>query len=269
MKTPTIFVSNDDGIHSPGLRAAVEAAMQFGKVLVVAPTKQGSSMGRCLRGPKDARLIPIEYHVNSRNLKAYHCECSPALAVKHGLDVLCRQRLPDLVISGINYGENLGVNITHSGTVGAALQAASKGIPALAVSLQTEFQYHFKYGELDWSAAKYFLSHFIKVLLAKQLPFDVEVLKIDIPKYATPETPWRMTRLARQTYYATYLENPSVQSKIGDIKLKIDLDESALEPDSDIRALKLDKVVSVTPLSQDLTSRIDFQSLKSYFERIE
>ncbi len=160
LERPRIFVSNDDGIHSPGLRAAVSAALPLGDILVVAPSQQQTGMGRSLRGDRDEVLRPVEYSVDSDKIEAYHCNCSPALAVQHGLGILCAQTAPDLLISGINYGENLGTNITLSGTIGAALQGASMGIPALAVSLQTEFQYHYTYGEVNWSAACYFLSFF-------------------------------------------------------------------------------------------------------------
>lgn len=261
MMSKLIFVSNDDGIESPGLRAAVEAALPLGDVLVAAPTRQGTSMGRSLRGRPDERFQKIDFEVDGRQVRAYHLDCSPAMAVKHGLDVLCPDRLPDLVISGINYGENLGVHITHSGTVGAALQGTAKGIPAVAASLQTGFEHHFNYGDLDWRAAIHHVRYFAASLLSQKMPFDVEILKVDVPADATPDTPWRITRLARQPYYISTVDKPSPESKIGDARLQIEIDYDLLENDSDIQALAVDGVVSVTPLSLDLTARIDLQSL--------
>ena len=112
-------------------------------------------------------------------------------------------RWPDLVVSGINYGENLGTGITASGTVGAALEAAALGIPALAVSLQTHPDDYYSYSrEVNFSPARHFTTLFARILLDRRLPLDVDLLKIDIPDGATLETPWEMTRLSRHRYYA-------------------------------------------------------------------
>ncbi|MCP4397632.1 MAG: 5'/3'-nucleotidase SurE [bacterium] len=261
MTRPVIFLTNDDGIHSPGLRAAVEAMLPFGKLIVVAPTKQQTAMGRAFRGDRAEFFHPIDFQVAGNQSEAYHCDCSPALIVEHAMNTIFVESPPDLLISGINYGENLGSNITLSGTVGAALQGASMGVPALAMSLQTDFSYHFTYGDVDWSGAAHFLTLFAQHLLEHRLPTDVDVLKVDVPEEANSETPWRMTKLARQMYYSTYVENPSKTSIIGDAKLHVELDRSSLAPDSDIYALVVDKVISVTPLSLDLTSRVDLEKL--------
>jgi 5'-nucleotidase len=172
-------------------------------------------------------------------------------------------RRPDLVISGINYGENPGTSVTASGTVGAALQAAEFGIPGLALSLETSKAYHREYGsEVDWSGAMHYTRYFAQVLLRKQLPFDVDVLKVDVPRDATPETPWRTTRLARQPYYEAYR---AANQPEDDALVRLDYDVSIhwdiLERDSDIYAFARDRIVSVTPLSHNLTSRTDLIQL--------
>ena len=83
---------------------------------------------------------------------------------------ICPSR-PDLVVSGINYGENVGSGTTVSGTVGAALEAAAFGIPGLALSLQTPESYNLTYSrDIDFSGAKYFTTIFAKVLLEKKMP---------------------------------------------------------------------------------------------------
>ena len=111
-------------------------------------------------------------------------------------------RHPDLVVAGINYGENIGLGVTISGTVGAAMEAAAFGIPALAISLQTERRHHLTYSEeVDFSTAGYFAAYFGKLLLERALPPDVNLLKVDIPTTATSETPWKVTRLHRERYY--------------------------------------------------------------------
>ena len=264
-KTPTIFLTNDDGIHSPGLRAAAQAVLQLGNdlenVIVVAPSTQQTGMGRSFSGNMDAPLVPVDYNVDGHYITAFQYEGSPALAVHHGLNVLFTEHQPDLLISGINYGENLGSNLTISGTIGAAIEGASQGIPALAVSLQTEQGAYYHYSDQNWNVAVHFLSYFANILLTHLLPFDVDVLKVDVPGTATLQTPWRLTRLSRKLYYTSSLKNPSLESTPGDAKLHVQVDQASLEPESDIYALAIDRVISVTPLSLDCTSRADFLTL--------
>src|SRR6056297_2101261 len=151
---PLILVTNDDGIASPGLIAAVEAARTLGDVVVAAPTKQQTARGRSLVGEAGDHFHAIDLDVAAAGaVPAWHIAASPALVVRHALATLFRERYPDLVISGINYEENLGNNIMISGTVGAAFQAAAQGVPALAMSLETDIAHHFSYEELDWDAA--------------------------------------------------------------------------------------------------------------------
>lgn len=264
MTMPLIFVTNDDGIHSPGLRAAVEAVLNLGDVLVVAPTHQQTSMGRSLPSNTDGILHPIPYQVRGRKVPAYHINGSPAQAVMYGLLFLCDDRRPDVLVAGINYGENLGTGITISGTVGAALQSANMGIPGLAISLETDKAFHYHHGEVEWDTAIHFTRLFTRHLLAGHLPPDVDVLKVDVPRDATPETPWRVTRLSRHPYYAAYLETPAPEGAIGGrLSYRVAADPARLEPDSDIYAFLVDRVVTVVPLSLDLTSRVDLRALDS------
>jgi 5'-nucleotidase len=261
MNHRNILITNDDGIHSPGLLAAVEAVVEIGEVTVIAPSQQQTGMGRSITGDVDARLTPIDYRMNGVKINAYHCECSPALIIRHSLNTLYATDKPDLLISGINYGENLGVNITTSGTVGAALEGASFGIPTIAVSKQTDIESHHKYTDQDWQTASHFLRYFSGILLDKKMPVDVEVLKIDVPAGADPSTPWRLTRLARTSYYSKVYQQPTKYSRIGDGRTEIAFDEKALDPDTDVYAFSIDKAVSVTPLSLDSTSETNFSAL--------
>lgn len=260
--TPLIFITNDDGIASPGLKAAARAVLGLGEVLVVAPSLQQTAMGRSFRGRKDAVLEPIAFEVDGHAIRAYHAEGSPASVVRHALQIFCRERMPDLLISGINYGENVGTSITASGTVGAAIEAASMGIPALAAALQVHPDDVLRHGEQNWTAAEYFLRLFAIKRLGATLPPDVDLLKIDIPDDATAETPWRLSRLSRQRYFQMVLETPSLESRIGDGRLMVHVDHASLETDSDIHALTVDRVVAVTPLSLDATSRANFRDIE-------
>lgn len=265
MQNHNILITNDDGINSPGLLAAVEAVVDIGNVTIVAPSHQQTGTGRGMFGDFNAHLTPIEYHVNGKEVQAYHCDCSPALVVRHGLKTIFKENKPDLLVSGINYGENLGFNITGSGTVGAALEGACSGIPGIAISKQTDIDSHQKYTDQDWSATIFFLQRFAKFLLSTKLQTDIDILKIDVPINATPDTEVKFTRLAKDSYYTRKIEEPTLDSKIGDGKVTIIINEATLDHDSDIYALAVEKVVSVTPLSVDLTSRVNLSALYGLF----
>jgi 5'-nucleotidase len=257
MTRPLLLLTNDDGIESPGLRAVAEAVLDLGDIVVAAPRHQQSSTGRSLLGNRDEALRPWPFEVRGRAVPAYACNATPALTVLHAVHVLGGARQPDLVVSGINYGENLGANITISGTIGAALEAASHGIPALAVSVQTVIDFHHRHGDVEWTAAVHFARLFAAKLLAGRLPPDVDVLSVNVPEDATPATPWRVTRLSRRSYFSVRMNAPRPDSPIREQEVGVFLAKEQMEHGSDIRALAHERVVSVTPLSLDLTSRVE------------
>ena len=260
-----ILVTSDDGIHSPGLRAAVEVLIDMGEVTVVAPFKQQTSMGRSYCAEPDAGLVTVPFEVNGTNVQAYGCECSPAVAIRHGMDVLFLDKNPDLVVAGINYGENLGVGITVSGTVGAAMEGAGHGIPALAVSLETDQKDHLSYStEVNFSTAAHFTQIFGRMMLQKRLPADVDLLKVDVPCDASPDTPWEITRLSKQIYFESVRPKRTSWDQPETVGYRRIEELSSTGTDTDVYALRVKRVVSVTPISLDLTSRVnldDFDQL--------
>lgn len=260
MDRPTIVLTNDDGIRSPGLRAAAEALVDLGDLWVVAPLEQQTAAGRSFRGRREATFEAVPFEVGGQAIRAYACAGSPASVVRHALAVLFGDRRPDLVVSGINYGENVGSSITASGTVGAAYEAASAGLRALAASKATHPDAFLTHGDEDWSAAIHFVRRFAEALLRAELPPDVDVLKLDIPEGATPETPWKVTRQSRQRYFVRRITGGDLRTPLGAGSIVVEVDEATLEADSDVRALR-DGWVSVTPLSLDATSRTDFEAL--------
>jgi 5'-nucleotidase len=131
-KRPLILLTNDDGIHAPGLRVLWEFARQLGDVEVVAPDTERSAVGHGVTILKDMTCHRIE---SDGQFWGYGLEGLPADCVKLGVTELF-ERKPDLVISGINPGANLGNNILYSGTVAAAREAAMQGVPAIAISVR-------------------------------------------------------------------------------------------------------------------------------------
>src|SRR5512147_752640 len=143
---PQILLTNDDGILSPGLWAAAASLSQIGFVTVTAPRDQSSGAGRSLPNTSDGIIQEQRVHVNGQEWTVYSVGGTPAQTVLHGVYEVMKEK-PDLVVSGINYGENVATGVTISGTVGAALEGASLGIPSLAVSLEAAPEFHLSYSE--------------------------------------------------------------------------------------------------------------------------
>jgi len=263
-KKPHILLTNDDGIRSPGLWAAASELSKIGYVTVAAPRDQSSGMGRSLPSTSDGIIRKELIQVNSQEWTVYAVGGTPAQAVLHGVLEIIPHR-PDLVVSGINYGENVGLGVTISGTVGAAMEASAMGFPALAISLQTETQYHLSHSEdIDFSAAGYFTAYFGKRLLEKKFPGDVHVLKVEVPAHATPETGWQMTRLSHLRYYEPVPTKRDSWNEPGPISYK---EVAALEhedEDTDVYVLRKKKMVAVTLLNLDMTARIPLKEFEKF-----
>lgn len=262
-KTIQILLTNDDSIHSPGLWAAAEALDSLGYIHVVAPRDQQTSAGHSMPIHSSGIIEKMTLNVNGRDWPVFSVDGSPGQAVLHGIFDVIKGK-PDLVVSGINYGENVGAGITISGTVGAALEAASMGIPAIAVSMQTGQEHHFSLSQdIDFSGAGYFTQLIARKMLENQLPEDVDVIKIDVPVGATPDTAWVLTKQSRQVYYFPKPAERESLSDRGSMGFELRLIPDELEKNSDLYALLVEKKVSVTPISIDLTSRTAFSTLES------
>jgi 5'-nucleotidase len=270
MTSPLILITNDDGLHSPGLAAVVRAVRDLGDLLIVAPAEQQSGMGRSMPGFFSCALTPRTLTVDGVDYTAYAIDGSPAQAVLHAILGLAKRR-PALVVSGINHGENLGADITISGTVGAALQAGGMGVPGLAMSLEVPKEFHYNHDSGDrisWGASEHFTRLFAERLLAESLPKGVYAVKVDIPADATPETAWRVTRQAVQSYFGrvgnaeeTQLDMPRA------LDYEVHVDWETLARDSDIWAFAHDREVAVVPLTLDLSGGIDLAGFAEAMKR--
>ena len=259
---PRVLITNDDGVNSPGLLAAAQSIEPIADVCIMAPQRQQTAMGRAQSGHPETTFATQNFTIGGRSINAYSCDASPATVVGHGLNVFS-DYIPQLVVSGINYGENLGSCITSSGTVGAAFEAATRGIPAIAMSLETPLGQHYDYTEQNWETAKHFLQYFAQIVLEKGMPEDVHVLKVDVPRCATPETPWKLTRLSTCSYYESTIHSPTVSSRLCDtVYSKEHAQEGNKE--TDVYAMCIDKIVAVTPLTLDFTSRGKFSAMEAW-----
>jgi 5'-nucleotidase len=253
MDHPLILVTNDDGITSDGLWAAVEALLPLGEVLVVAPDQQWSGAGRCMPHTITGAFEKTNRQIDGRSVTAYAVDASPALAVEHGI-LEFAPRVPDLVVSGINYGANLSIDVTISGTVGAALEASSFDVPALAASLEMDAAYHLiGHDGANYEASKAYVRRFATYLLHRGMPHQIDVLNLNVPADAEPTTPWRRTHLSRYRYFTPI--RPDREAGDGRPAYQVIRDPSETEMESDLRAVLVDRFISVTPLSLDLTVR--------------
>ena len=179
-----ILITNDDGVFAPGILAAKQAVEDLGNVAVVAPAENNSSVGRRLTLFKHLKITSCKLEDNS---PAYSVSGSPADSVIVGADYIMENK-PDLVISGINSGVNISADITSSGTVCAALEAVSFGIPAVAASLYVDpkkgyvkdengnWQRHY-----DFSSAKIVLHNLVEKIIDKGFPEGVNLFNLNVP----------------------------------------------------------------------------------------
>jgi len=263
-KTTQILLTNDDSIHSPGLWAAAEALDTLGWVHVVAPRDQQSSAGRSLPIHSSGIIEEMTLNVNGRDWQVFAVDGSPGQTVLHGIYDVIKTK-PALVVSGINYGENIGSGVTISGTVGAAIEAATLGIPALAVSMQTGTEHHLSLSQdIDFSTAGYFTHKIASRMIGNRLPEDVDVIKLDVPQGATPQTPLALTFQSRQRYYVPIPAERKSLADRGPVGYEIRYQAEDFDKGSDLYALLVEKKVSVTPISIDLTSRITLDTLGQF-----
>lgn len=265
MKKPLILITNDDGIESPGLVALAAALDELGDLLIIAPTRQQSGMGRSMPPFYDGRIYETVIGAGEAAFPAFRANVSPAQAVQYGILELA-DRVPALAVTGINYGENVGLGITVSGTVGAAMEASAHGIPALAISLQVAdpAMHLTNDASVDFSVAMYFARMFAERWLRIKRPAEVDLLKIDVPAGATRDTPWHLTRLERQAYFRPL--KPTRVRLDDEWRLAYEFNKEAnLTPDSDASVL-MQGVVSVTPLTIDLTARIKREALRGLLD---
>ena len=263
-----ILLTNDDGINSPGLWAAAQALSRLGFVTVAAPRDNSTSMGRSMPPASDGKLSAVQMRIGEQDWIVYAVGGTPAQAVFLAVEELMPQK-PDLVVSGINYGENVGSGITVSGTVMAAIEGAAAGIPALAVSAQLLESNWFDYSNLDFSGAAYFTEFFARKLLESReqgSPVagekDVALLKVDVPYQATPDTPWRITRQSLHRYYRASVDPRGSFEENASIKVRVDVKPGETPEDTDVHTLLFDHIVSVTPISLDMTARVDLSEFE-------
>lgn len=262
-----ILLTNDDSIKSPGLWAAAEALSTLGFVTIVAPREQASGMSRSMPATSDGKITTTELHIGEQVWEVYAVGGTPTQTVQHAVLEIMPVK-PDLVVSGINYGENLASDLTSSGTFGAALEAAAMGIPALATSLQlknvTE-DYLSHSLEFDFSVAAHFTRLAANFILNNPLPEDVDLMNLCVPHDATVNSPVRVTRQSKQRYFIPYSRRKGEWDESGALAAFTTVSEDKMVPGTDVYAMIKERAVSITPLSLDMTARVSLPDLEKDF----
>ncbi|MCK5736139.1 MAG: hypothetical protein KAH21_06645 [Spirochaetaceae bacterium] len=261
-KRPLILISNDDGIDSPGLHAAAEALMPIADLIIAAPSEQQTASGRSLRALPESVFEPRTIDINGKKIEGWCLNATPATTVRHALQCLCIERKPDMVVSGINFGENIGTNVSASGTVGAAIQSAVWDYKSLAVSMEVPQAFHYKHGEVDWSRAIQILRRAVEKFITSDWPKDVHIIKIDIPDTADENTPWVVCRQSREPGWWGYVPDASPQSPAGStIGKRGPRPEKTWNDNDDMAGLLEKRIITITPLSVDMSSRVSLDEV--------
>lgn len=239
---PTILVTNDDGVTSPGIKALVESVKDLGKVLVVAPDKPQSGMGHAITIENPLRLEKVDIF---DGIEAYSCSGTPVDCVKLAKDKLLHKS-PDLCVSGINHGSNSSINVIYSGTMSAAMEAAIEGIPAVGFSL-CDFNYH-----ADFSLSKEVAAKVSKEILDKGVAAGT-LLNVNIPRISKENfNGFKICRQANAKWEEEYDERFDTRNKkyfwLSGKFVNYDRGE-----DTDEWALR-NNFVSIVPVQFDLTA---------------
>lgn len=254
---PQILVTNDDGVLSPGIKAIMEAIEDLADMLVVAPINQQTAMGRAFPRYMNQGIIEKqEIRLKSgKCYKVYGVHGSPALAVAHGVCELS-ERKPDLCLSGINYGENLGLVVTCSGTIGAIIEAESHGIPGIAFSRELELKNHRseEFEELDWEIHIKCVRYWVKKVLKEGMPYQSSYLNINIPNEPQiSSSNYAFTRLAHEPYLKFKKPQPRDYNKPYYLQAELLVEKNKIATDSDIYVFHVERNISVTPMTWDMS----------------
>lgn len=236
----TILIANDDGIFAPGIKALALALAEFAEVSVVAPDVEQSGVGHGITFRRPLRFKHTAA-AGFGEIPAYRVDGTPADCVVLGVPLLGR---PDLVVSGINLGPNMGDDLTHSGTVAAAIEAVSLGLPAISFSQQSG-----EGGEYDFTASAAYAARLAAQVLAHGLP-PRTLLNVNFPGGAFKGA--RVTRLSDHRYEDSILTRSDPEGR--EYYWVAGKPRAEYADDTDYGAVH-DGYVSVTPVRLDLTAR--------------
>ncbi len=248
-----ILISNDDGIYSPGISALREAVKPLGETHVVAPAAEQSAVGHAI-----TLANPLKVQQISRNGSFFgHAVVgTPADCVKLAVHMMGKEP-PQLVMSGINLGQNAGISVLYSGTVSAATEGTILGIPSIAVSLNT-------FKDPIWNTAAHFAHLMASRVIERGLPKET-LLNVNVPNLPLEHVKGiRLTRMGRSRFVEEFHRRSDPRGNAYywmDGRMELIGDTSG----TDIEALDAG-YVSITPIWFDLTHREVMGHMKEWSE---
>ena len=247
-----ILISNDDGIYAQGIKALAMVMQELGEVYVVAPERNQSATGHAVTMHTPLRSKKID--IFGDKIKSWWVNGTPADCVKLGVENLLKEK-PDLIVSGINMGENLGTDVIYSGTVSAAVEGAIFGIPAIAFSYED-------HKVTDMTIAATAAMKVCKQILTHGIPKN-HILNVNIPevKNLNEIKGIKTCKLGIKIYKNNFDQRTDPNGNIY-YWLAGELVALPEDIDTDIYAVK-NKYISITPVNIDLT---DYQLLKKMQE---
>lgn len=246
-----ILLTNDDGIFAKGIEALHEALIRHHDVVVIAPETERSAVGHAITFLDPLMVKPVK---RNGAFFGYACTGTPADCVKLGICELVRP-LPDVVVSGINLGANVGINVLYSGTVSAATEGAILGFPAVAVSMDA-------FEPQDFSGATWAVLHLLSLIEKRGLPRGV-CLNVNVPNLPREKIRgMRITHQGHLTYQENYERRIDPRNRVY-YWLTGSVSEAENSPNADVQALA-DGYISITPIQHDLTHHAMLEELKRW-----
>ncbi len=256
-----ILITNDDGIHADGLQYLCQALFEHQdsyNISVVAPDRERSAMGHAITMHRPLRVEEITFFHN-QELKGWSVNGTPSDSVKLAVEAILDHK-PDLVVSGINRGSNLGTDVLYSGTVSAALEGLIMGIPSIAVSLTG------KYGSESFKYAANFICRLIETLGENSFSAST-LININVPAEVEKIKGAKVTTLGKRRYRNTFDKRIDPRGMTyywlaGEL-----VEDDPEHSDSDTMAVR-EGFISITPLHFELTDRETMPYLQGLVDKL-
>ncbi len=261
MKELHILVTNDDGIHAEGIQYLSQVLHQEGKdyrLSIIAPDRERSAVGHAITMHQPLRVEKLSF-IHNRELSGWAVNGTPSDCVKLAIEAILDDK-PDLVISGINRGSNLGTDVLYSGTVSAAVEGLIMGIPSVAVSLTDRGE------EKNYRYAARFINKLIPELMNSGIQAST-LININVPVNTDQVKGARITSLGTRRYKNIFDQRIDPRGSIyywlaGEL-----VDDDPENADSDTRAIR-ENFISITPVHFSLTDRKAMPDLERMLQKI-
>ena len=262
MNNMHLLITNDDGIHAEGIQTLVRVIMENyanWRLSVIAPDRERSAVGHAITMHKPLRVEEIPFSFNEK-LKGYAVNGTPSDCVKLAVEAILEEK-PDLVISGINRGSNLGTDVLYSGTVSAAVEGTILGIPSIAMSLTGSGSRD------DFIYAALFAAALIPALVAGKLD-KATLININVPVDTASIRGVRVTSLGNRRYCNAFEKRTDPRGMIYYWMAGEAVDDDCDLTESDTKAIR-DSYISVTPLHLQLTNRAAMPKLQEIIDNMD